>query len=129
MSNSVELPPTDGLCKGHDVNKWFPMIVADLSREELKKVHRDSEEAKSICFNCEKQEECLDYALRNEPLGIWGGKTEAERAFLRSERNILVSREARIYLPGIGRRNANGFAYKGSKYLTDSKIRARIQGQ
>ena len=48
MSNSVELPPTDGLCKGHDVNKWFPMIVADLSREELKKVHRDSEEAKSI---------------------------------------------------------------------------------
>jgi hypothetical protein len=60
---------------------------------------------------------------------MWGGKTEAERAFLRSERNILVSREARIYLPGIGRRNANGFAYKGSKYLTDSKIRARIQGQ
>lgn len=129
MSNSVELPPTDGLCKGHDVNKWFPMIVADLSREELKKVHRDSEEAKQICFKCEKQEACLEYALRNEPLGIWGGKTEAERAFLRSERNILVSREARIYLPGIGRRNANGFAYKGSKYLTDSKIRERLQEQ
>jgi len=129
MSNDIELPPSDGLCKGQDVNKWFPMIVAELTREQLKQVHKDSEEAKAICFKCEKQEECLEYALRNEPLGIWGGKTEAERAYIRSERNILVSRDARIYLPGIGRRNANGFAYKGSRYHRDSQIRAEIQAQ
>ena len=129
MNNNFELPPSDGLCKGHDVNKWFPLIVAELTREELKKIQKDSEEAKSICFKCEKQEECLEYALRNEPLGIWGGKTEAERAFIRSERSILVSRDARIYLPGIGRRNANGFAYKGSKYQRDSQIKAKLQAQ
>lgn len=129
MSNGVELPPSNGLCKGHDVNKWFPMIVAELTKEELKKVQQDSEEAKSICSRCEVQEQCLEYALRNEPLGIWGGKTEAERAFIRSERNILVSREARIYLPGIGRRNANGFAYKGSKHHRDSYVKAQILGQ
>ena len=129
MSNNTELPPINGLCKGHDVNKWFPMIVADMSKEELKAVQDNSAEAKSICFKCEIQEECLEYALRSEPLGIWGGKTEAERAYIRSERNILLSREARIYLPGIGRRNANGFAYKGSKYLRDSQIKAQIQAQ
>jgi hypothetical protein len=124
MSDNLDAPPADGLCKGQDVNKWFPLIVADLTKEELKKIQRDSEEAKSICFKCDKQEPCLEYALRHEPLGIWGGKTEAERAYIRSERRILLSREARIYLPGIGRRNANGFAYRGSRYLRDSQIRA-----
>ena len=129
MRNDIELPPTDGLCKGHDVNKWFPMIVAELTKEELKKVQVDSAEAKSICAKCEKQEECLEYALRNEPLGIWGGKTEAERAYIRSERQILLSREARIYLPGIGRRNANGFAYRGTKYQKDSQLRGEAQAK
>jgi hypothetical protein len=127
MERSVDSPPEDGLCKGHDVNKWFPLIVSELSKEELKKVHADSQEAKEICFKCSRQEECLEYALYHEPLGIWGGKTEAERAYIRSERNILVSREARIYLPGIGRRNANGFAYRGSKYHRDSVIRKMIE--
>ena len=38
------------------------------------------DQAKSICYGCEVQQECLDYALRTrEPYGIWGGLTEIER--------------------------------------------------
>jgi len=36
--------------------------------------------AKRICADCPVSRECLDYALRvQEPFGIWGGLTEAER--------------------------------------------------
>ena len=129
MSNENVLPPSDGLCKGEDVNKWFPIVYAELSKEEVKKITRDTQEAKQICFKCEKQEQCLEYSLYHEPLGIWGGKTESERALIRSERNIYLSREARIYLPGIGRRNANGFAYRGNKWKRDSLIKDELLAQ
>lgn len=127
MSHDYETPPSNGLCKGQDVNKWFPLIFSELTREEILKINLDTQEAKEICAKCEQVEPCLEYALRHEPLGIWGGKTEAERAMLRSQQNIIVSRDARIYLPGIGRRNANGFAYRGGKYKRDSLIEAEIK--
>lgn len=129
MNHDYDEPPRDGLCKGHDVNKWFPLIVAELTKDEIRKAQADAQEAKSICFKCELKEPCLEYSLKHEPLGIWGGKTEAERAFIRAERRILLSREARIYLPGIGRRNANGFAYRGSKWLRDSQLMDEAQAQ
>jgi WhiB family redox-sensing transcriptional regulator len=38
------------------------------------------EAAKQICYTCEVQGECLEYALATrEPYGIWGGLTEIER--------------------------------------------------
>jgi WhiB family transcriptional regulator, redox-sensing transcriptional regulator len=129
MSHDYDEPPTEGLCKGQDVNKWFPLLGAEFTREEIKQAQRDAQEAKSICFKCPMVEPCLEYALRHEPLGIWGGKSEAERAFIRAERNIILSREGRIYLPGIGRRNANGFAYRGGKWKRDSQIMSELNNQ
>lgn len=41
-------------------------------------------EAIAICEQCEVREACLADALkRNEPFGIWGGKTPEERAKIR----------------------------------------------
>lgn len=36
-------------------------------------------QAKSICAACPVRSECLEYALAEEPLGIWGGATAEER--------------------------------------------------
>jgi len=36
-------------------------------------------EAKSYCYRCPVRVECLEHAIANEELGIWGGMTTAER--------------------------------------------------
>lgn len=48
-------------------------------------------QAKAICALCEVQQQCLDYALRNEAMGIWGGKTDKERRQIRSRLNIQMN--------------------------------------
>jgi WhiB family transcriptional regulator, redox-sensing transcriptional regulator len=35
--------------------------------------------AKKVCAGCFVRAQCLDYALRNHELGIWGGTTTNER--------------------------------------------------
>lgn len=41
------------------------------------------EAAKAICRRCPAIKECLEYALRvREPYGVWGGRSEDERALL-----------------------------------------------
>ena len=126
MSQNYDAPPTDGNCKGHNVDKWFPIIEKGLPREQWLKFRADTKEAIELCNSCPSKEHCLEYSLRHEPIGIWGGKTESERAMIRSNRGILLSREARIFLPGIGRRNANGFAFKGNYRLKDAAIKKAL---
>lgn len=46
--------------------------------------------AKKVCGNCLAREECLEYALNNHVLGIWGGTTENERRKLRKKLNIIA---------------------------------------
>jgi WhiB family redox-sensing transcriptional regulator len=41
------------------------------------------ERAREICQNCPVQIECLEYGIRYDEYGVWGGKTESERAFLK----------------------------------------------
>ena len=127
MLQNYDAPPADGNCKGHDVDKWFPVIEKGLPREQWLKFRADIKEAIELCNSCPSMEHCLEYSLRHEPIGIWGGKTEAERAMIRSDKGILLSREARIFLPGIGRRNANGFAYKGNYRLKDAAIKRALR--
>ncbi len=52
--------------------------------EEQGQARADREEqAKRICARCPVQRSCLDHALRaEEPYGVWGGLTEAERRHL-----------------------------------------------
>lgn len=126
MQNTYDAPPSNGSCKGEDVAKWFPLIEKGLPKAQWEKYKRDMDDAISICNSCPAKDDCLEYSLRHEPLGIWGGKTESQRAMIRSERDIILSRDARIFLPGIGRRNANGFAFKGNYRLRDSVIKKEL---
>lgn len=40
-------------------------------------VHTD--DARKVCMSCEVRQECLDWALENNPRGVWGGMGEHER--------------------------------------------------
>jgi WhiB family transcriptional regulator, redox-sensing transcriptional regulator len=43
-------------------------------------------EAKAICGGCPVAAECLEFALTNGCIGVWGGTSERERRRLRVER-------------------------------------------
>jgi hypothetical protein len=77
---------------------------------------KNEDTAKQICSDCDVTIHCLEYSLRHEPFGTWGGMNEVERAQLRVKRNISLSRDGRIIVPGIGSMNAvtGAIAYKKS---------------
>lgn len=63
--------------------------------------------AKQICAECPVRLLCLEYALEsNEPYGIWGGLTRAERATVRKGGGHEV-----IYRGNIGREQGQRFRF------------------
>lgn len=44
--------------------------------------------AVALCRECRLQPACLDYALRHDVTGVWGGTTGAERVELRRQRGL-----------------------------------------
>ena len=42
--------------------------------------------AKAICRQCPVQNQCLEFALVNSEIGIWGGTTNDDRRQIRRER-------------------------------------------
>jgi WhiB family redox-sensing transcriptional regulator len=55
------------LCAQADPDAWFP------------EPGQRNDVPKAICSRCPVQQECLDHAIENDEMGIWGGMTEAER--------------------------------------------------
>jgi hypothetical protein len=43
-------------------------------------------EAKAICAECPYKSRCLEYALKNYEIGIWGGTTDSQRTAIRRSR-------------------------------------------
>jgi len=117
MGDIFDEAPTDGKCRGYDTNLWFPVFSKSPSKKERQEIQGQVEFAKSICAQCDRSNHCLEYSLRHEPLGIWGGLTELERAKLRNARGITVSRDGRIFFPGVGMRSTN---------VDNSSYRAKI---
>lgn len=46
--------------------------------------------AKAICYKCPLMSQCLEYSLRNDEAGIWGGTNEYERSAIRRRTGIKV---------------------------------------
>ena len=107
-----EFAPEGGSCAGHPTDWWFPLLKTG-KREELVESRKATAQAKSICMKCDVRGECLEYSLRWEPWGIWGGYDEQQRAQMRWERNISLHREGRIVFSGVGLRDANGVGVFG----------------
>lgn len=79
MTLPIQLPEFAGraLCAEVDPEAWFPEKGGS------------PREAKRVCAGCEIQGECLQWALaNNEPHGVWGGATPAERFRMRRQRRV-----------------------------------------
>jgi WhiB family redox-sensing transcriptional regulator len=66
-------PPS---CQGKNVELFF----VDPSEPEFRE---STAEAKSLCKQCPYVAECLEWAIKNNEMGVWGGTTERERASLK----------------------------------------------
>ena len=63
----------EGACVGKDPDIFFPEQRDDIGP------------AVRICCACPVRAECLAYALKYRPPGIWGGTSQRERRRLRKE--------------------------------------------
>lgn len=102
-----DFSPENGNCKGYPTEWWYPLQKTG-KREEVVELRKNTAQAKTICATCPDKVECLEYSLKWEPWGIWGGKDEQERAQLRWSKQVHLGREGRIVFKGIGLRDANG---------------------
>ena len=73
-----------GACRGMDSSHFF-----HAERERGPSRATREERAKQVCRSCPVLEECRRHALTvQEPYGVWGGQTEAERlALIRASRH------------------------------------------
>jgi WhiB family redox-sensing transcriptional regulator len=80
--DGIKAPYFDGSqpCAQTDPELFFP----DNAGEAFKR----KSIVKLICGSCEFQTDCLEYALNNDVLGIWGGVLESERRRLRRYRRV-----------------------------------------
>lgn len=107
-SRTPVLPPDEGACSGQPTDWWFPIRHRHLKQDGVDEINRASAKAKQICASCCTRKECLEYSLYEEPLGIWGGLDESERAILRKARGIAAMRAEKVYIPHVGTRSSNG---------------------
>jgi len=66
----------DAACRGTDSEVFFS-ACGEPARDRSHRVRA----AKALCTRCPVTAQCLDHALRTkEPYGVWGGRSEGERA-------------------------------------------------
>lgn len=53
--------------------------------------------AKAVCSGCPVRQDCLDYALEHNELGVWGGVGERERRTMK--RRLQRERTKRAAIP------------------------------
>jgi WhiB family redox-sensing transcriptional regulator len=78
-------------CRNQSTANFF--ILRGDPQQRVKRI-----EAYQICKGCPVQRECLDYAIINHELGIWGGTTDRERRIIR--RNWTPLSEKRMKVKG-----------------------------
>lgn len=77
-------------CKGEDTSIFFNNAGSNMSKKELME---STKRAVEICISCKHRLQCLEYGLKAEPYGIWGGTTELERQYLRFKLGIKCARD------------------------------------
>lgn len=75
-NDTLDLWISQARCQEEDTELFF--ILRGDPNQKQKRIA-----AYAICQYCPVKLECLDYAIINHEVGIWGGTTDAERRFLR----------------------------------------------
>lgn len=65
-------------CSQTDPELFFP-VETELGFGGIMAKYISIESAKKICDSCPLKVQCLEYALLNNEIGIWGGTTERQR--------------------------------------------------
>jgi hypothetical protein len=71
---------TEGKCYNHPDPDWFHIPGNSIVNKAQKE----------FCQGCKIITECLDYAMRNDVSGVWGGTTAGERQTIRRSMGIKV---------------------------------------
>jgi WhiB family redox-sensing transcriptional regulator len=71
---------TKGLCREIGVEPFFP-------EDGIVELYSF---ARKICSGCVVRQECLEWAIKHEDHGMWGGTTPVERRQIRRKRNIII---------------------------------------
>ena len=73
---------TRGLCREIGVELFFP--------EEGSSGTDIYSFSRKICAGCVVRNECLEWAVKHEDHGMWGGTSPVERRKIRRARNIIL---------------------------------------
>ncbi len=83
-------------CAEVDPDAFFPKEI-ELNGELVPSSKYENESgAKKVCSDCTYKLECLLFAIKTNPIGIWGGTTEAERAQIRRGRGAKLRKNLGI---------------------------------
>ena len=82
---SLNFDTSKAACRGQDTHLFYP----DNSCKD-RGARFYQQKAIDICNKCEVKDPCLEYAVRYEPTGVWGGKTEVEREVIRIQKQIIL---------------------------------------
>lgn len=69
----------EAACQGADTEAYF-REVGEVQRDERRMVKR-------ICASCPVRTECLEYAIKYNMQGWWGGLSQHDRVAIKSRRN------------------------------------------
>lgn len=72
----------DPACAQTDPEIFFPMDI-DMGGGKYSAKYQSLESAKKVCQECPLIKECLEYALKNHEIGVWGGTTEHDRKLIK----------------------------------------------
>lgn len=73
-------------CAQTDPELFFP-LETEYQVQNTATKYSNLAAAKKICAECPLVLQCLEYAVLNNEIGIWGGTTEHERKLLRRRRS------------------------------------------
>jgi WhiB family redox-sensing transcriptional regulator len=65
-------------CRSADPELFFPLSGSSRALEQIAG-------AKVVCAGCPVRRQCLEFALRTRPHGIWGGLTELEHRSVKAD--------------------------------------------
>jgi WhiB family redox-sensing transcriptional regulator len=82
--NKLDLNFARAKCKDYKDPDFFFNTVTTRGREEI------ADDQKDFCLGCPIIEQCLDYALHVDVVGVWGGTSYQDRRRIRKRFNIIA---------------------------------------
>jgi hypothetical protein len=85
MASEIKYPNYDGTqsCARMGVEMFYQDY-------DNKRTAQEVADLKEFCSNCNIQVECMEYAIKHEKYGFWGGTTPYERRTIRNKRKIRL---------------------------------------